>query len=74
MKACKTARVTVQHGIDAGQLHLQFGARSFDRIVFNFPHTGKHTVDSNRTMLRGLFKSAWCFALPLASVYCLYLF
>ena len=55
---CETAGMSIRHGIDARMLHSQFDAGSFNRIIFNFPHTGTQTEASNRAMLRDFLKSA----------------
>lgn len=41
--------------------------RSFDRILFNFPHSGQRPIDSNRLLLRNFFESAEPFLKPEAS-------
>ncbi len=64
----------VRHGIDATQLHnpdmqrklcpspssAEAAADSllFDRIVFNFPHTGQQRVHLNRVLIRDFMRSA----------------
>eukprot|EP00041_Stephanoeca_diplocostata_P000936 m.17948 g.17948 ORF g.17948 m.17948 type:complete len:341 (+) comp11342_c0_seq3:281-1303(+) len=50
-------------GVDARHLRktLEAGGAerfSFDRIIFNFPHTGQQMTHQNRAMMRGFFASA----------------
>ena len=54
------AGCSVLHGVDATKLQLrkEFEAVRFDRIVFNFPHSGQQRVHVNRAMLSGFFHSA----------------
>ena len=67
IRALKTLGATVLFGIDATKLHeetrLQGREKPFDRIVFNFPHSGsagstKESVASNQELLQGYFVSA----------------
>lgn len=53
-----TLNVRVQHGVDATKLHTYFSPSSFDRVLFNFPHTGMQRVHLNRSLMEGFFKSA----------------
>eukprot|EP00808_Paulinella_micropora_P018830 g31913.t1 len=48
----------VLHGLDATQLPTHFPQQSFDRIIFNFPHSGQQRVHINRALLRDFFRSA----------------
>lgn len=52
----------VLHGIDATKLHLcrDFlnDKASFDRVVFNFPHSGQQRVHINRKLISDFFRSA----------------
>jgi hypothetical protein len=58
----KAAGATVLHGVDATNLAKTFGAGDdtgkFDRIVFNFPHSGSQRVHINRELLHKFFLSA----------------
>ena len=59
---CKAAGAAVLHGVDATKLAATFGksgdAGKFDRIVFNFPHSGSQRVHINRELLHNFFASA----------------
>jgi len=57
----KAAGAAVLHGVDATNLGKTFGAGSagqFDRIIFNFPHSGSQRVHINRELLHNFFLSA----------------
>lgn len=56
--ACQEAGARVLHSVDASQLQDHFGAASFQRIVFNFPHTGHQRVHINRALVSSFFASA----------------
>lgn len=46
------------HGVDGRKLAAHFpSGGSFDRIVFNFPHSGHQRVHVNRDLLRDCFRS-----------------
>lgn len=53
-----SAGATVKHKVDATNLTRSFRACYFDRIVFNFPHTGKQRVHLNRNLVRDFFTSS----------------
>jgi hypothetical protein len=44
------------HGIDATKLTNSFPSQKFDRIIFNFPHTGEQRVHINRALLHDFFQ------------------
>ena len=54
LAAVNAAGATVLHGVDATRLGRSFPVAAgdghrFDRIVFNFPHSGQQRVHVNRT-------------------------
>ncbi|RWR77026.1 heavy metal-associated isoprenylated plant protein 41-like protein [Cinnamomum micranthum f. kanehirae] len=58
---------TVLHGIDATKmkLHTDLSMRTFDRIIFNFPHAGFHGKEDeihlirlHRNLVQGFFRNA----------------
>lgn len=56
---------TVEHGVNATELHTRFGPDSFDRIVFNNPEaevpnpaTPGKTMDITEDVINGLLRSA----------------
>lgn len=52
-------KARILHGIDARALHTgPLRSELFDRIVFNFPHSGQQRVHVNRALLRDFFSSA----------------
>jgi hypothetical protein len=63
MQWLRQKRVPVYHGVDATQLSSSFpailkgGQYPFDRIMFNFPHSGEQRVHINRELLRKFFES-----------------
>eukprot|EP00892_Ulva_mutabilis_P005241 jgi/Ulvmu1/3089/UM015_0129.1 len=56
--ACKEGGAEVRHCVNAAQLHHHFEDASFQRIVFNFPHTGHQRVHVNRDFVSRFFVSA----------------
>jgi len=60
LKALVAQGAEIRHGVDATRLREQrFSAWGrFDRVIFNFPHTGEQRVHSNRELLRRFFASA----------------
>lgn len=52
--------VTIRHGVDATCLEKTFHVAdsAFERIIFNFPHTGKQRVHLNRALVVDFLKSA----------------
>jgi hypothetical protein len=66
--ACQEAGVKVQHSVDARNLHHEFSGRTFDRIIFNFPHTGVQGTKPNQAFLRGFLQSAK-YAQPLKCIF-----
>ncbi len=44
------------HGVDATKLEKNFPAQKFERIIFNFPHTGEQRVHLNRALLHDFFQ------------------
>jgi 25S rRNA (uracil2634-N3)-methyltransferase len=52
--------VAVAHGVDARHLAGLCGHNNnaFDRIIFNFPHTGQQRVHLNRMLIKRFFESA----------------
>eukprot|EP01134_Creolimax_fragrantissima_P005388 CFRG5388T1 len=65
---------TVVHDVDATNLieTLPKGlqCKKFDRIVFNFPHTGKQRVHLNRMLLHDFFVSAKGFVQENGEIHC----
>jgi hypothetical protein len=62
--------VTVKHGVDATNLGDSFPPETkFDRIIFNFPHSGQQRVHINRNLLRDFFASAKHFLAPLGEIH-----
>jgi hypothetical protein len=53
--ACQKAGAEVMHGVDATKLKQTFPSRKFDRIIFNFPHSGEQRVHVNRALLHDFF-------------------
>ncbi|GKD63411.1 heavy metal-associated isoprenylated plant protein 41-like protein, partial [Tanacetum coccineum] len=60
-------RATISHEIDATTMKndLNLDGKSFDRIIFNFPHAGfighennKRVIEVDRILVRGFFKNA----------------
>lgn len=51
------SNVNVRFKIDATNLKKSFPSESFDRIIFNFPHSGKQRVHINRILLQDFFSS-----------------
>jgi hypothetical protein len=53
-------RAKVLHSIDCRALHTSkaLGGKTFDRVVFNFPHSGQQRVHVNKALLRDFFASA----------------
>lgn len=45
------------------------GANGFDRVIFNFPHTGKQRVHTNRAMLSSFLRSAQEVLAPLGQIH-----
>ena len=63
LAAVNAAGATVLHGVDATRLDRSFPVAAgdghrFDRIVFNFPHSGQQRVHVNRELLHNFFLSA----------------
>lgn len=58
IEACKAAGAGVKHGVDATRLQSHFAEPAFQRIIFNFPHTGQQRVHNNRNLICGFFTSA----------------
>lgn len=59
LRAVAKTGARVRHGVDARKLESHFGFEDvFDRIVFNFPHSGQQRVHINRALLRDFFASA----------------
>lgn len=65
LEELKNSEITVLHGVDATKLkeclkqHPEASIPPlFDRIIFNFPHTGDQRVHLNRNLLRSFFVSA----------------
>eukprot|EP00658_Telonema_sp_P-2_P085947 TRINITY_DN9916_c0_g1_i2.p1 TRINITY_DN9916_c0_g1~~TRINITY_DN9916_c0_g1_i2.p1 ORF type:complete len:267 (+),score=30.42 TRINITY_DN9916_c0_g1_i2:188-988(+) len=54
----EAAGASLEFGVDATRLHKSLGKRCFDRIVFNFPHSGKQRVHINRMLIHDFLKSA----------------
>ncbi|KAG5180879.1 hypothetical protein JKP88DRAFT_323304, partial [Tribonema minus] len=55
----RLADAKVLHGVDATRLEQAVRPQQlFDRVVFNFPHTGEQRVHLNRNLLRNFFRSA----------------
>jgi 25S rRNA (uracil2634-N3)-methyltransferase len=71
--------VALQHQVDACRLaetlraphapRLGSLASLYDRVIFNFPHTGKQRVHLNRNLLRDFFASARAVLKPLGEVH-----
>lgn len=60
---CVQAGAAVMHGVDAAASLVPAAAGGpFQRVLFNFPHTGEQRVHANRTLLRGLFAACGCVA------------
>jgi len=59
---CKTSLerqgARVQCAVDATKLSKCLGQEKFDRIIFNFPHSGKQRVHINRVLLKDFLGSA----------------
>ena len=59
LRAVTQSGARTAHGIDARQLEAHFPHEQvFDRVVFNFPHSGQQRVHVNRALLRDFFASA----------------
>lgn len=58
----RSAGAEVLHDVDGTNLRRtlpeKFAKQKFDRIVFNFPHSGEQRVHLNRALLRNFFDSA----------------
>lgn len=64
--------VSVRYGVDCTKLQESLAndsvpAARFDRIVFNFPHSGQQRVHVNRALLRDFFESALDVLAPVRS-------
>jgi Domain of unknown function (DUF2431) len=59
-EACEAAGAAVMHSVDATSLLPVCARGPFERIVFNFPHTGSQRVHANRAMLQAFFAACEC--------------
>ena len=51
--------IEILHKVDATDLRRTFGSRTFDRVTFNFPHTGgRLNIAKWRDLLERFFASA----------------
>jgi hypothetical protein len=57
---CESGGAVVYHGVDGTSLVSTAARAPFDRIIFNFPHTGLQRVHDNRALLAGFFESCEC--------------
>lgn len=54
-----STNASVEFGIDATNLSRHFPDTLFDRIIFNFPHSGQQRVHVNRLLVENFLNSAY---------------
>ena len=55
--SCEAFGVSVMHGVDATCLPMVLPLAAYQRIIFNFPHSGSQRVHINRKLMQDFFTS-----------------